>query len=182
MQDLVHRMSRIRLIVTDVDGVLTDGKMWFDGEGRPFRAFYARDGLGIALWRYVDGKIAFVSGLASPAVETLAKQWRCCACLTNTRDKASACRQIASEQGLSLEEIAFIGDDVIDLNAMEIVGLAVAVKDAIEEARAAAHYVTVAPGGHGALREVVNRILMSRGKLEECIRRYREDHLASSHQ
>jgi 3-deoxy-D-manno-octulosonate 8-phosphate phosphatase (KDO 8-P phosphatase) len=182
MQELEQRMSRIRLIVSDVDGVLTDGKMWFDGEGRPFRAFYARDGLGLALWRYVDGKMAFVSGLGSPAVETLAKQWKCCACLTNTRDKGNACRQIAEQQGLSLEEIAFIGDDIIDLNAMEIVGLSVAVKDALEEVRAAAHYVTVAPGGHGALRELVHRLLMSQGKLEECIRRYRSDHAAVSYQ
>lgn len=175
-------MSRIRLIVSDVDGVLTDGKMWFDGEGRPFRAFYARDGLGLALWRYTGGRMAFVSGLGSPAVETLARQWKCCACLTNTRDKGAACRQIADQEGLSLEEIAFIGDDIIDLNAMDIVGLSVAVKDALEEVRAAAHYVTVVPGGHGALRELIHRLLMAQGKLDYCIRRYREDHVAQGHQ
>lgn len=174
MLTLEERLRRVRLIVSDVDGVLTDGLMGIDAEGRHFRFFSVRDGLGLAMWRLCDGRIALVTGLGSAAVETIAKQWKCVACLTHVVQKSKACRELAEAQGVSLEEMAFVGDDLIDLDALAIVGLAVAAHDAVPAVKAAAHWTTDTPGGKGVLREVVERILHAQGRYEEAVARYAE--------
>ncbi|MBN2309477.1 MAG: HAD hydrolase family protein, partial [Candidatus Hydrogenedentes bacterium] len=149
MSDLGTAMRRVRFIVSDVDGVLTDGTMGFDAEGRPFRHFNVRDGLGLALWYLAGGRAALVSGQGSPAVEALAKQWRCTDCLVHVRDKAAACRDLAGQYGVALEEMAFIGDDLIDIGAIRAVGLGVAVADAAGPVKDAAAHSTAAAGGAG---------------------------------
>lgn len=169
---LEERLRRIRFIVCDVDGVLTDGQMWFDGEGRPFRALHARDATALTLWHLAGGKSAIVTGLGSKAIGAIAAQWRCCEIHEWIRDKARVCREMAARHGIALDEMAFLGDDLIDVRAMQVVGLAVAVGDAAPEAKAAAHVVTEAPGGHGALRELVYRILRTQGTLAASIERY----------
>lgn len=175
---LQDRLRRIRFIVCDVDGVLTDGRMWYDGDGKPFRCLHARDGAALTLWRLMDGKTALVTGLGSKAVEAIVAQWQCAELHTFVRDKARVCREMSERHGVPLEEMAFIGDDLIDLPAMRAVGLAVAVADAASEAKAVAHWVTETPGGHGAIREVVYAILSARNELDEAIHRYcsRTDH------
>ena len=177
MTALERRFQRIRLIVCDFDGVLSDGKIFFDGDGKPFRAVHARDMAAFTLWRVAQGRMALVSGLGSKALETIAEQWRCDACAMWIKDKARVCRELGVEWGLDLEEICFLGDDLIDRNAMRIVGLAVAVGDAAPEIKAEAHWVTRAPGGQGSLRELVCRILTAQGRLEQAVEAYceRED-------
>lgn len=176
---LEDRLRRIRFIVCDVDGVLTDGKIWFDGEGRPFRALHARDATALTLWHLSGGQSALVSGLGSQAIAAIAAQWKCGEIHEFIRDKARVCREIAGRHGIGLDEMAFLGDDLIDVRAMQIVGLAVAVSDASPEAKAAAHLCTEAPGGRGALRELVYRILETQDKLQASIEQYcdRKDHV-----
>ncbi len=177
-ETLEQRLRRIRFIVCDVDGVLTDGQMWFDGEGRPFRALHARDAAAFTLWHLSGGKTALVSGLGSPALAAIAKIWKCCEMHEWVRDKARVCHEMAQRHGIALEEMAFLGDDLIDVRAMQAVGLAVAVADAAFEAKAVAHMVTHALGGRGALRELVYRLLESQGTLDASIEQYcdRKDH------
>ena len=178
MSDLEDRLRRIKFIVCDVDGVLTDGRMWFDGEGRPFRWLHARDGAALTLWRLVGGKAALVTGLGSKAVEAIVNQWQLAECHMWIRDKARVCREMAERHGIALEEMAFLGDDIIDLPALRVVGVAVAVADAVQEARDVADIVLQTRGGEGAVRELVHRILRAKGELEHAVDLYcnRTDH------
>ena len=177
--DVDARLRRVKFIVCDVDGVLTDGRMWFDGEGRPVRWLHARDAVALTLWHLVGGKSALVSGLGSKAMEAIADCWKCCECHMWIRDKARACREIAERHGLALDEMAFIGDDIIDLRAMQIIGVSVAVADAVPEVKAASHIVLKACGGQGAVREIVQRILSAQGLLDKAVDLYcsRTDHV-----
>ncbi|MCP4639685.1 MAG: HAD hydrolase family protein [bacterium] len=173
MPTLEERMQQIRFIVSDVDGVLTDGTMGFDAAGRHFRHFNVKDGLGLAMWHLADGKVALMSGQGSPAVEAVARQWRCTECLTHVRDKVSACNDLARRHRVEIAEMAFAGDDLIDLDAIEHVGLGVAVGDAADVVKQAAAFTTKARGGEGALRELVEEILRAQGRLDEVIQQYR---------
>ena len=172
MSDLNGQLARVRFIVCDVDGVLTDGRIFFDGDGRPCRAVHVHDGCALTLWHLAGGMSALVSGLGSPAVEAIAKAWKCAECHLWIWDKASICREMADRRGIALDEMAFLGDDLIDLKALRLVGVGVAVGDAVAEAKAAADLVTDAPGGRGALRELVYWILRAQGRLDEVIADY----------
>lgn len=178
MPDLQQRLQKVSYIVTDVDGVLTDGCMWFDGEGQPFRYLHARDGTGLTLWHLVGGKSAIVSGLGSKAIEAIQKQWRCDGLYMWVRDKGRVCREIAEKHSISLEQIAFVADDLIDLPALRVVGLPVAVADAVPVVKENARLVLQTPGGKGALRELIEIVLQAQGRLEEAIEKYttRKDH------
>jgi 3-deoxy-D-manno-octulosonate 8-phosphate phosphatase (KDO 8-P phosphatase) len=178
--EIEERMRRIQMIICDVDGVLTDGTMWFDGEGRPFRHIHARDGTALTLWRMVGGKSALVSGLGSKALEAMAAQWKCVECRMWVKNKARVCEEIAGKYGIPIEAMAFLGDDIIDRSAIRVVGLGVAVADAVAELKAEAHLTLDTPGGQGAVRELVHRILGAQGRLDEAVERYcnREDHQA----
>lgn len=178
MSDLKKRLKQISFIVTDVDGVLTDGRMWFDGEGRPFRYLFARDGTGLTLWHLSGGKSAIVTGLGSKAIETVKQQWCCDEIYMWVKDKGRVCREIAEKYGVSPDEMAFVADDIIDLPGMEAVGLPVAVADAVPAVKQAAALVLQTPGGRGAIRELVELILAAQGRLDETITKYttRKDH------
>lgn len=170
--DIEERLRRITFIVTDVDGVLTDGRIWFDGEGLPFRWIHARDATSFTLWHLAGGKSALVSGLGSKAMESIQDRWKCCECHMWIRDKARVCREMAERHGIPLEQMAFLGDDLIDLYAIQAVGLGVAVADAEPEVKEAAALVLESPGGTGALRELVVRILRAQGRLEDAMKQY----------
>lgn len=178
MSDLRQRLQQITFIVIDVDGVLTDGRMWFDGEGQPFRYLFARDGTGLTLWHLSGGKSAIVTGLGSKALETIKQQWRCDEIFMWVKDKGRVCREIAEKYSISPDQMAFIADDLIDLPGMEAVGLPVAVADAAPVVKQAARLVLQTAGGQGALRELVELILSTQGRLDETIKKYttRKDH------
>lgn len=170
--DLEERLRRVRFLVCDVDGVLTDGHMWFDGEGQPFRAMHARDGTGLTLWRLAGYQCALISGLGSKALEAIARQWKCTEYRMWVRNKDRACREFAERYGVPLEEMAFLGDDIIDLPALRLVGLAVGVADAVPAVKEVVHLATEAPGGQGAVRELVEKLLMAKGEMDDALAAY----------
>jgi YrbI family 3-deoxy-D-manno-octulosonate 8-phosphate phosphatase len=156
----------IRLLLTDVDGVLTDGGMTFDAEGRELKTFNVRDGLGVKLFQRAGGKVGIVTGRTSRVVDHRASDLGIAIIQQGVKEKLPVVRQIAAAEGVSLEEVAFIGDDLPDLTSIEAVGFGVAVADAADELIAAADYVTQKPGGRGAFREVVEKLLKESGRWE----------------
>ena len=155
----------IRLVCFDVDGVLTDGRLGGDAESwGGFVTFFSRDGHGFQLLREAGIPVAWVSGNNWPAVQHKALRLKIPHLFLDTKDKACSVGFQAETLGIPLSAVAFVGDDVNDLAAMEIVGLPIAVADADWEVRARATYVTVAKGGHGAAREVADLILAAKAR------------------
>jgi len=161
-------LENLRAVAMDVDGVLTDGAFWWGTNGEEFKRFSVADGSGIALAMKAGLKIALISGESSAAGMTLVQRFadklKIVDVYKGCHDKAAAIRDFAERNQLQLSEICFIGDDFIDLPAMEIVGLAVTPADAQLVARSKAHLVTERIGGHGAVREVLDRILECKSK------------------
>lgn len=162
-EDIVRRARRIKLILMDCDGVLTDGRVWLAADGDDQKSFHSRDGQGIALLHRVGLKTGVISGRQSSALERRAQELQMSFLRQNTKDKLGALNGILSETGLTSIECAFIGDDLADIPVMRHVGLAVAVADAVDETRQAAHFTTKLNGGHGAVREVCEMILRAKG-------------------
>ena len=158
----------IHLLLTDVDGVLTDGGMTFDEEGRELKTFNVRDGLGVKLFQRAGGRVGIVTGRTSRVVDHRASDLKIEIIHQGVKEKLAVVEQIAAAAGVSLEEVAFIGDDLPDLTSIRAVGFGVAVADAASELLAAADYVTKAPGGRGAFREVVEKLLKESGRWEEA--------------
>jgi 3-deoxy-D-manno-octulosonate 8-phosphate phosphatase (KDO 8-P phosphatase) len=153
-------------VAIDVDGVLTDGTYWWGANGEEFKRFSVADGTGITLAVRSGIRIALISGDSTPSgmalVQRLADKLKIIDVYKGCHDKAAAVRDFAERNQLQLSAICFIGDDFIDLPAMEIVGLAVAPADAQESVKKEAHMMTQRPGGRGAVREVLDSILQHR--------------------
>lgn len=162
--DLVERASKVRLLVLDVDGVITDGRMWYGEGGEMMKAIDTRDGHGIVMIRHNDIEFAVLSGrpqkLLRKRFEELGFEHIVERCL----DKVATIRSLTDELGISLEQTAFVGDDVNDIGALELVGLAAVPADAHEDAKAVARYVCDKRGGRGAVREVCELLLKARGR------------------
>jgi 3-deoxy-D-manno-octulosonate 8-phosphate phosphatase (KDO 8-P phosphatase) len=151
--------GRIRAIALDVDGVLTDGGFWWGPDGGEWKRFCFADVMGISLGRKAGIVFALISGEESPLVDRFAAKMGITDVFKGCKDKAAALRDFASRHALDLRDIAFMGDDVNDLGAMEIVGLSAAPSDAREGVVAAVAHVTRASGGHGAVRNLVDTVL-----------------------
>lgn len=156
---LVESCRRVKLLLSDVDGVMTDGGVMFDSEGRESKTFNIQDGLGIRLWQRAGGEFGVVTGRESAVVAQRCAELGVEIVHQGVAVKAPVIERIAADRGLHLNEVAYLGDDLPDLAPIRAVGLGVAVADAAEEARAAADYVTSRPGGRGAVRELVELIL-----------------------
>jgi YrbI family 3-deoxy-D-manno-octulosonate 8-phosphate phosphatase len=169
---LAAACAKIELILSDVDGVLTDGGIRFLDGGQQIVNFHIRDGMGARLWREAGKKFGIVTGRDLEAVRRRAEVMRIDVARYGCDDKLPAVDVIAAEFKLSREQICFIGDDLLDLRAIGAVGLGVAVADAVEDVRRAARYVTSAPGGRAPLREVVELILKNTGRWEDAVRPY----------
>ena len=169
---LEERMKRIRLIIMDVDGVLTDGGIYMGPDGEAMKRFDIKDGLGIALWRCAGGKTAILTGRSSKIVENRAKELHISVVRQGCTDKRTAYEDLKKEMNFSDEEIAYIGDDLIDLPVMRRAGLPVAVADAAPEAKEAALLVTEHAGGHGAIRETAELLLRAQGLFEDAAAQY----------
>lgn len=157
--DIIERARKIKLLIMDCDGVLTDGRLYFGTSGEELKVFHARDGQGIVDWHKAGFRSGIISGRNSSIVEMRAKQLGVEFIYQGRKEKVSAFNELISEAGVIAEEAAFIGDDTPDAEVFPLVGLAVAVADAHEKVKAAAHYVTKRNGGHGAVREFVDLIL-----------------------
>jgi 3-deoxy-D-manno-octulosonate 8-phosphate phosphatase (KDO 8-P phosphatase) len=157
--ELNERCRRIKFLLLDVDGVLTDGRLYFGPKGEEFKQFYVRDGYGLKLWHEAGFRSGIISGRESPIVENRAKELGIQFVKQGDDNKVAHFEQICSEAGIAKDEIAFIADDTLDLVLFERVGLAIAVADAHDEVRRAADHVTTVRGGRGAVREVIDMIL-----------------------
>ncbi len=169
---LEQRSRSIELILSDVDGVLTDGGIVFDNQGIETKQFHIRDGMGIKLWQRAGYKFGLVTGRSSHIVKIRAAELGIDLVRQSAEEKLPAAQQIARELGLSLEQVCYIGDDLPDLPAIKAVGLSVAVADAAAEIRAAAHITTTLGGGRGAVREAVEMILKHQGRWENLVQKY----------
>jgi len=166
---LAERCRRLRLILSDVDGVMTDGTVLLLPDGQEAKAFHIRDGLAILLAHGVGLKTGLVSGRASLSVDRRASELKMSVVRQGIRDKGAALQEILAEQSLSPHEVAYIGDDVNDLPILQAVGLSAAPADAPLEVRAQAFMVMEARGGAGCLREFIEAILRARGDWERAL-------------
>jgi N-acylneuraminate cytidylyltransferase len=151
----------VRLLCVDVDGVLTDAGMYYGPDGEVLKKFNTRDGMGLARVREAGVAVAIVSSEDSAIVHARAAKLRIDDVFCNATDKRRVIDELSGKHGLELEQVAFVGDDLNDLSAMECVGLACAVADAAEQVQAVAHFVTRRRGGDGAVREVCELLIAS---------------------
>ena len=162
-QEFVERCGKIRALVLDVDGVMTDGKLTFLPNHQESKTFHVRDGLGIQLLLAAGLHVAVISGRESELVARRCAELGVSVVLQGIQDKEAAVEQIRTHLDVSLEAMAYVGDDLPDLPAFQRVGLAFAVADAAPEVRQAAQVVLRTSGGHGAVREACERILKAQG-------------------
>lgn len=172
---LAQRCRRIELLVLDVDGVLTAGDIVHGDGGLELKSFDVRDGTGFTAWRESGKQAAIVTGRTSQAVLTRAAELGVGTVVQGVGDKRAAFRRLLKETRLPAGQAAFVGDDLPDLAVLAEAGLAVAVANACAEVRLAAHYVTRAAGGRGAVREVIELILYAQGKWAEVVERFRRE-------
>lgn len=170
--DALERARRVRLMLFDVDGVLTDGRLWYGPSGEALKAFSAHDGHGIKLLAASGIGVALLSGRSSPAVTLRAAELGIDRVLQGIDDKLAAFETLAAELGLPAAEAGFMGDEVVDLPLLRRCGFACAPREAHELVRAHAHYVASAPAGAGAAREVCEFLMRARGTLEAALARY----------
>ncbi len=163
---------RPRLLVLDVDGVLTDGSLTYDSEGRELKAFSVRDGFGLRLWREAGGEVAIITGRGGPATRTRLAELGITRVIEGAKDKRPALEQVLTETGIAAEDTAYIGDDWPDLAPMRRVGFPIAPADAEPRVRDIASFVTTAPGGRGAVREAVEHLLTRAGLIGAAATRY----------
>jgi YrbI family 3-deoxy-D-manno-octulosonate 8-phosphate phosphatase len=172
---LAERCARIEFLLLDVDGVLADGGIIYDDNGRELKQFYVRDGSGLKFWQLAGKRAGILTGRTSHVVEVRAKEVGIEPVIQGATDKLAAYRNLLAQLGLRPEQIAFVGDDLPDLPVLRHCGLAVAVADACPEVIAEAHYVTRAAGGKGAVREAIELILRSQGQWAKFVERYRNE-------
>ena len=172
MNDLHRRAERVKLIIFDVDGVLTDGRLFLGDDGQEYKAFNSRDGLGVALLRDTDIEIAIITARRSEVVRKRMESLQVRHVYQGQENKASAYDMLLNTLTLQPEQVAYVGDDLIDLPVMAQVGLAVAVADAHPVVKRHAHWITPSAGGHGAGRDVIELVLDARDELDACYRRY----------
>lgn len=164
--------EKIKLLILDVDGVLTDGHLVLSREGEELKSFSVRDGIGIKLAQFARIEVAFLSARVSEIVRRRAEMLGVAEVRQGEERKLGVVKEMAARRGIGLDEIAYLGDDVVDLESIRAVGLGAAVSDACGDLLATARFVTETRGGEGAVREVVEAILKSRGDWHDVVRGY----------
>lgn len=171
-EDVNQICQAIELILSDVDGVLTDGGVLYDNQAVESKRFHIRDGTGIKLWQRAGHRFGIVTGRSSHIVEVRAAELGIGLIRQAVDDKLGTVKQILHDLKLKPHQVCYIGDDLPDIPVVRLVGLGVAVSDACEEMREAACYVTKLPGGQGAVRELVEMILKQQDRWDQLIRKY----------
>lgn len=166
--------STIKLLILDVDGVLTDGGIILDGGENELKVFHVRDGHGLRMLKKAGVEVAIISGRNSKVVDRRAMELGITEVYQRSHKKISAYNELLSKFSVVDDEVAYIGDDVVDIPLLKRVGLPVAVADAVEEAKEAALLITNAPGGRGAVREICELILKANGKWSELLDEYNQ--------
>lgn len=161
MQD---KLQKIKLVITDVDGVLTDGLLHYDAQGEAIKSFHVRDGLGVKMLMEQGIQVAVLSGRSSPILQKRIQDLGIKLAFLGKLEKESACFELMRQAGVNAEETAYIGDDSVDLPAFAVCGLSFAVADAADYVKNNADYVLNLGGGKGAFREMSDMILNAQGK------------------
>ncbi|UCV22185.1 KdsC family phosphatase [Ferribacterium limneticum] len=170
--DINARAANIKLVAFDIDGVMTDGGLHYTDDGHELKTFNVQDGLGVVLLRRAGIKVAIITGRTSNVVNCRAKDLGVEHVFHGVGDKGAVSGQLLEQLGLQWSELAFMGDDLIDLPAMTRCGLAIAPANARPVVKERAHMVTDASGGKGAVREAIEFILAAQGKLEAAFAPY----------
>lgn len=174
MQNRIKKAQKIKVLILDVDGVLTDGKLFFDEQGREYKSFNVKDGLGIKLLQRAGIQVAVISGRGSKVVALRMAMLGIDLVYLEQADKGQAFEEIIAQVGCSPEQAAHVGDDLIDLPVLIQVGLAIAVQDANELILPYVDWQTRLPGGHGAVREVCDFILHAQGKMAGLVESFKK--------
>ncbi len=172
MQDVFARAAKIKLVLFDVDGVLTDGRLILDDRGVEYKAFYSRDGHGMKMLQETGVLIGIITGRTSDVVRHRMESLGIQHVYQGQRHKLIAYDELRAKLDLDHDSIAFVGDDVVDLPVMQKVGLAIAVADAHETVKQHAHWTCPHPGGRGAGRDVCELVMNAQGTLQAKLREY----------
>jgi YrbI family 3-deoxy-D-manno-octulosonate 8-phosphate phosphatase len=162
------------MLILDVDGVLTDGHIICGDNGVEIKAFHVRDGSGLKIWQSEGKRVALITGRSSRVVETRARELGIPLVFQGVADKLDVLRHLMTGADVRPEQVGAVGDDLPDLPVLRSAGLAIAVADACSEVRSAAHYVTRASGGRGAVREAIELILRFQGRWHAVVERHRQ--------
>jgi 3-deoxy-D-manno-octulosonate 8-phosphate phosphatase (KDO 8-P phosphatase) len=174
-KNVKDKLEKVKLLIMDVDGVMTDGRIIMDNEGREIKNFNVRDGHGLKILQRYGIKVAIITGRQSKVVEYRAKDLEIKDVYQKVYDKKRAFEKILKKYKLSKEVTAFIGDDIVDIPVLRRVGFSVAVADAADVVKKSVDYVTKNKGGHGAIREVCEMILQAQDKWREIAVKYEFD-------
>ncbi len=172
MQDIITKAKKIKLLILDVDGVLTDGRLFFDDNGNEYKCFHARDGHGIKLLRQTGVEIAVISGRKSNSVGLRMKSLGIKYVYQGHENKIAAFNEIIHSLSIDPEQVAHVGDDLLDLPVMTRVGLSIAVFDANDAVKDYADWCTNTSGGLGAVREVCDYIMQAQGTYDSVLKSY----------
>ena len=172
MRDVLDKAAQIQLVIFDVDGVLTDGRLYLGNDGNEYKAFHIRDGHGIRMLLDAGVEVAIISGRHAASVERRMADLGIRHAYLGVQDKLAAFDNLLVRLGLTVDQVAFVGDDLIDLPVMSRVGLAIAVRDADPFVKQHTHWQTPSRGGRGAARDVCELLLEARGQLAPLRKRY----------
>lgn len=172
MKEILERAARIKLVVFDVDGVLTDGSLFLGDDGQEYKAFHSKDGLGMKMLQRSGVMIGIITARNSRVVALRMESLGIQHIYQGQEDKLPAFKDLQQKLGLKREQIAYVGDDVVDLPIMRRAGLSIAVQDAHKLAIEHAHWTTTSPGGRGAAREVCELLLEAQGRFSAALERY----------
>jgi len=165
----VLKAKKVKAIFTDVDGVLTDGKLYYFGNEEHGKAFFVRDGLAVKFAEKLSIPVYFISAKSSSILKQRAKELGVSGCYDGVHNKVEVANGICNELALNLSEICYIGDDLVDLALLNKVGFAATVKNCADEVRTVCDFISSKKGGKGAFREIVEFIIKSQGKWEEVL-------------
>lgn len=172
MYEAQARAAAVKLVIFDVDGVLTDGGLYFGDDGQEYKVFYSRDGHGMKMLQYTGVEIGIITGRASRVVSHRMRNLGITHVYQGQKIKLPAYENLLGKLELQPHEAAYVGDDVVDLAVMQRVGLAIAVQDAHPLVKQHAHWITPSPGGRGAARDTCEFIMEAQGTLEGQLERY----------
>jgi 3-deoxy-D-manno-octulosonate 8-phosphate phosphatase (KDO 8-P phosphatase) len=170
--EIIEKAKKVKLLLLDVDGVLTDGRIIYDSKGREIKFFYVHDGMGVYLLKKAGIPTVLVTAKGSSAIKPRARDMQVEAVFENVSPKTSILDKVLKRFKVEPEEICFVGDDLVDLGLMKRVGFRVAVFNACSEIKSLAHYITLKEAGKGAVREIAEIILKAKGVWEALVKEY----------
>lgn len=170
-----ERLKGIKLLLLDVDGVLTDGRIVFDSNGVETKAFDVKDGHGLKMLQRAGLRVGLLTGRTSEVTRIRAHELGIALVIQGAKDKLAPYLEILRTEGLTDDQVAYVGDDIVDLPVLRRVGFAATVADAVQEVKPFVHYVAARPGGRGAVREICDLLLRGAGLWEDATSRYLRD-------